>query len=576
MAKFKRLRIGVDEGGASVASLFSRLTSDFDLAFEASAEPRATRIAMHSAVSALGAHLRLPVTSIEDLLATRPERLSAISEEEAQARLRVFVGEEARSYVLLAYENYEKRKLRSPSEKEPSVSAGLVVAYIEQLSFGREHPDVKSIWKSMNYQDRYNMVVSALNTAVKKGVLEKFQGLMTGTGKEVTMYSPPSTSGGGGQKRPEVAAPPVVPSGRGVDMKAMVNAANDWSYLMVRIQEECDSDRNLVFRISEASTKSQLDKWLMQRFGLSEIEARDVSNRAGNARPFETNSSGVTWIDRTRPAPRFASYPDLQRVRDDWVGTLPENKDDSDMGKLVEEAKRIFEVIKEKAKLDGQDPDAERFMRGWCGVASEMLYNKARDLGIPLELTAGYYGAPNVKHCWCTRPSGLIIDITARQFGGVGTKVYVGPIVHGYHPTLEGERAKEEIQKYAHVLAPQKRYVYALTVRPASPYTVPKGYSGFGNSPDYPHGTVIYPKLLPIDEVRHYSLLRLVTPVERYDYIRDYLVNLEYGVQSYFDEGMSEELYRMVVDQMHEDRIARNGISEEQVIAIAKDLLGKR
>ena len=74
-----------------------------------------------------------------------------------------------------------------------------------------------------------------------------------------------------------------------------VHVAEEWQYLVVQ------SDG--------MARKSDLDAWLMERYGVSEMDARNISNQTteglrGERRPFYTQTTGAVW-QADRPAPTW-------------------------------------------------------------------------------------------------------------------------------------------------------------------------------------------------------------------------------------------------------------------------------
>ena len=76
------------------------------------------------------------------------------------------------------------------------------------------------------------------------------------------------------------------------------NAGIDWQFLIIQG--------------GGMARKSDLDAWLMARFGINEIDARDVSNTIEfrNERFYMISSGAVEWYERNagRPAPLLEQY----------------------------------------------------------------------------------------------------------------------------------------------------------------------------------------------------------------------------------------------------------------------------
>ena len=91
---------------------------------------------------------------------------------------------------------------------------------------------------------------------------------------------------------------------------AAQQAAIDWQYLTVSA--------------GRMARKSELDQWLMQRYGLDQNAAHTISNSVDDKIHFRTGAAGVQWIESAakRPAPSLASYPDMAATdedEDDWT-----------------------------------------------------------------------------------------------------------------------------------------------------------------------------------------------------------------------------------------------------------------
>lgn len=103
------------------------------------------------------------------------------------------------------------------------------------------------------------------------------------------------------QPAPAAAAPAAEPAAaaESPDFNEMVRAARDYRYLHVKDEPTADrtpEERKAWRQHSEHGTKSAVDKWLMSRFGIDEVTARSVSNRAGEDPGFETGNNSVRWV----------------------------------------------------------------------------------------------------------------------------------------------------------------------------------------------------------------------------------------------------------------------------------------
>lgn len=83
------------------------------------------------------------------------------------------------------------------------------------------------------------------------------------------------------------------------EYQSIINAAIDWEYLTVKS--------------GGMARKSDWDRWLMERYKLSQADARAISNRAGERISFRTGrrNEPVEWQDSTRPEPQFKDYPEI-------------------------------------------------------------------------------------------------------------------------------------------------------------------------------------------------------------------------------------------------------------------------
>lgn len=92
----------------------------------------------------------------------------------------------------------------------------------------------------------------------------------------------------------------------------LFNAANDWRYLMTLASRGL-TGREAVMH-SRRTTKGDLDAWLMRRFGLSQTEARDISNYSMEQIDFRTGRPGELFWTCSRPVPTWEDYPELREV----------------------------------------------------------------------------------------------------------------------------------------------------------------------------------------------------------------------------------------------------------------------
>ncbi len=104
-------------------------------------------------------------------------------------------------------------------------------------------------------------------------------------------------------KKPAIT--PAVPEGR-VDINSpegyqkAIQSAVDWQYLTALK--------------GEAATKTELDTWLRERYGVDAITARNISNETDVKRYFRATTEGLKWDEAkaNRPAPTYAQYPELK------------------------------------------------------------------------------------------------------------------------------------------------------------------------------------------------------------------------------------------------------------------------
>ena len=120
---------------------------------------------------------------------------------------------------------------------------------------------------------------------------------------------------------------------------AMRQAAVDWQYLTV-----------LAGRMA---LKSQLDQWLMQRYGLTQDAAHTISNSTDDMMYFSTGEGRLHWSETTaeRPAPDWSAYPDLAQAYGQMTAavTLPTPARPRKADDLTDEERRIIK----DAAIDG-------------------------------------------------------------------------------------------------------------------------------------------------------------------------------------------------------------------------------
>jgi hypothetical protein len=87
----------------------------------------------------------------------------------------------------------------------------------------------------------------------------------------------------------------------------MLWAAEEWRYLTIVLSREV-MDWSAWNR---ATSKADLDSWLMWRFDLDAVTAREVSNYSMELNAFVRGSS-VRWVGtRVLPEPTFDKYPEI-------------------------------------------------------------------------------------------------------------------------------------------------------------------------------------------------------------------------------------------------------------------------
>lgn len=87
----------------------------------------------------------------------------------------------------------------------------------------------------------------------------------------------------------------------------LLNHANNWRYLMAVASEDMTKDQ--LWKLHKATTKGDLDAWLMSCFGLDAMEARTISNYSMDNIDFRAGNS-VRWVARRIP-PTWEDYPEL-------------------------------------------------------------------------------------------------------------------------------------------------------------------------------------------------------------------------------------------------------------------------
>jgi predicted lipid carrier protein YhbT len=87
----------------------------------------------------------------------------------------------------------------------------------------------------------------------------------------------------------------------------LLNHANNWRYLMTLASQDMTKDQ--LFAHHKATTKGDLDAWLMKRFGLDAMEARTISNYSMDNIDYRIGDH-IRWTAK-RPAPTWEDYPEL-------------------------------------------------------------------------------------------------------------------------------------------------------------------------------------------------------------------------------------------------------------------------
>lgn len=90
----------------------------------------------------------------------------------------------------------------------------------------------------------------------------------------------------------------------------LLDHANNWRYLMTVASQ--DMTKEQLFIHSKATTKGDLDAWLMERFGLDAMTARTISNYSMDNIDFKIGDS-IRWVARRMP-PKWEDYPELVKV----------------------------------------------------------------------------------------------------------------------------------------------------------------------------------------------------------------------------------------------------------------------
>jgi hypothetical protein len=110
----------------------------------------------------------------------------------------------------------------------------------------------------------------------------------------------------------------------------MVKAAIDWKYLALKHAERLSPREQLAH--SKTTTKGDLDQWLVDKFGIGPLSARDVSNRSveEGTGQFHVSEGEVHWTGKG-PEPSIDDYPDLvwqydakgKKISPDEIPKLP-------------------------------------------------------------------------------------------------------------------------------------------------------------------------------------------------------------------------------------------------------------
>lgn len=97
------------------------------------------------------------------------------------------------------------------------------------------------------------------------------------------------------------------------EYQTLLDHANNWRYLMVIASQDMTKDQ--LWQHHKATTKGDLDAWLMRRFGLDAMEARTISNYSMDNVDFKIGAS-IRWVARRMP-PTWEEYPELaEEVRE--------------------------------------------------------------------------------------------------------------------------------------------------------------------------------------------------------------------------------------------------------------------
>lgn len=95
------------------------------------------------------------------------------------------------------------------------------------------------------------------------------------------------------------------------DYRYFCQCANDWRYLMVK--QSIGMTREQLMTHRKHTTKADLDAWLMVKFNLDCVTAREISNGSETleARPFVVGNGYAYW-NLSRKEPTFTDYPELE------------------------------------------------------------------------------------------------------------------------------------------------------------------------------------------------------------------------------------------------------------------------
>lgn len=95
------------------------------------------------------------------------------------------------------------------------------------------------------------------------------------------------------------------------EFQAMLQAANDWRYLMVKAVE----GQSREVRLAQAARTAMefLDAWLMRRYDIDACLARTVANLSRERETvYSLGQDSLQWFGWIRPEPTFTQYPELR------------------------------------------------------------------------------------------------------------------------------------------------------------------------------------------------------------------------------------------------------------------------